>query len=61
MDKILGRDAPAFSTWKQGTLVDFAEQAYRKMCEQEQVIEQLTRDLKDAMEQCRKFMRGEKK
>lgn len=50
---------PAFNTWKQGTLVDFAEQSYRKLCEQEQVIEQLRRDLKDALAQCRQYMRGE--
>ena len=41
---------PAFSTWSQANLAKFAEEAYTKLCEQDDIIQQLQCDLKTAIE-----------
>jgi hypothetical protein len=46
-----------FKTWTQENLAQFAEEANDKMVEQNERIEQLQRDLKDAIEAYRALMR----
>ena len=46
-----------FKTWTQENLAEFAYQANIKMIEQNDRIEQLQRDLKDAIEAYRALMR----
>jgi len=46
-----------FKTWTQENLAQFAEEANNKMVEQNERIEQLQRDLKDAIEAYRALMR----
>jgi hypothetical protein len=46
-----------FKTWTQENLAQFAEEAKNKMVEQDDRIEQLQRDLKDAIEAYRALMR----
>ena len=46
-----------FKTWTQENLAEFAYQANIKMIEQNERIEQLQRDLKDAIEAYRALMR----
>ena len=46
-----------FKTWTQENLAQFAEQANNKMVEQNERIEQLQCDLKDAIEAYRALMR----
>jgi len=41
---------PDFSTWNQANLVKFAGEAYTKLCEQDDMIQQLQCDLKTAIE-----------
>jgi hypothetical protein len=41
---------PDFSTWSQANLAKFAEEAYAKLCEQDDRIQQLQCDLKTAIE-----------
>ena len=41
---------PDFSTWSQVNLAKFAEEAYAKLCEQDDRIQQLQCDLKTAIE-----------
>jgi hypothetical protein len=41
---------PDFSTWSQANLAKFAEEAYAKLCEQDDMIQQLQCDLKTAIE-----------
>lgn len=40
---------PAFETWSRENLVKFAEEAHKKMKEQQDRIEQLQNDVKDAI------------
>jgi hypothetical protein len=44
---------PDFATWSQANLAKFAEEAYTKLCEQDDIIQQLQCDLKTAIEACR--------
>lgn len=46
-----------FKTWTQENLAQFAEEANVKMTEQNERIEQLQRDVKDAIEAYRALMR----
>ena len=46
-----------FKTWTQDNLAKFAQDANIKMIEQNERIEQLQRDLKDAIEAYRALMR----
>jgi hypothetical protein len=43
-------NSPDFATWSQANLVKFAEEAYVKLCEQDDIIQQLQCDLKTAIE-----------
>ena len=45
-----------FKTWTQENLAQFAQEANDKMVEQNERIEQLQRDVKDAIEAYRKLM-----
>jgi len=47
-----------FKTWTQENLAQFAEEANAKMIEQNERIEQLQRDVKDAIEAYRALMRS---
>jgi len=46
-----------FKTWTQENLAEFAQEANDKMVEQNERIEQLQRDVKDAIEAYRALMR----
>jgi len=48
---------PNFKTWTQESLAEFAQQANEKMIQQNDRIEQLQCDLKDAIEAYRALMR----
>jgi hypothetical protein len=48
---------PNFETWERENLNSFAYEAYMKLQEQEDLIQQLTWDLKDAIEAYRVLMR----
>ena len=41
---------PDFATWSQANLAKFADDAYAKLCEQDDYIQQLQCDLKTAIE-----------
>lgn len=41
---------PDFATWSQANLAKFAGEAYTKLCEQDDYIQQLQCDLKTAIE-----------
>ena len=41
---------PNFATWSQANLAKFADEAYTKLCEQDDIIQQLQCDLKTAIE-----------
>jgi hypothetical protein len=49
-------DLPNFAAWTTENLAKFAADAYVKMQEQHEAIEQYQRDLKDAMAELRKAM-----
>ena len=48
---------PEFKTWSRENLDQFAYEAYMKLQEQEDLIQQLNYDLKDAIEAYRVLMR----
>jgi hypothetical protein len=48
---------PAFETWNQENLAKFAAEAYAKMQQQQERIEQLQNDLKDAIKAYREVMK----
>jgi hypothetical protein len=48
---------PAFNTWSQENLAKFAAEAYIKMQEQQNHIEQLQNDLKDAIKAYRELIK----
>jgi hypothetical protein len=50
------KDPPNFAAWNHETLAKFASEAYQRMQEQQNAIEQYQGDLKDAMVQLRKAM-----
>jgi len=56
--KMLGgnvSDLPNFAAWSHENLAKFSIDAYRKMQEQQETIEQLQGDFKDAMVELRKL------
>jgi hypothetical protein len=48
-------DLPNFAAWNNENLAQFAVDAYRKMQQQQETIEQLQGDFKDAMVELRKL------
>lgn len=48
-------DYPNFAAWQTENLISFASDAYVRMREQEEAIEQLRLDLKAAMQELRKY------
>jgi len=48
---------PAFNTWSQENLAKFAAEAYAKMQQQQDQIEQLQNDLKDAIKAYRELIK----
>jgi len=48
---------PAFNTWSQENLAKFAAEAYEKMQQQQDQIEQLQNDLKDAIKAYREILK----
>jgi len=48
---------PAFDSWSQENLVKFAKEAYLKMQQQQEHIEQLQNDLKDAIKAYRELIK----
>jgi hypothetical protein len=48
---------PAFNTWSQENLAKFAAEAYAKMQQQQDQIEQLQNDLKDAIKAYREILK----
>jgi hypothetical protein len=48
---------PAFNTWSQENLAKFAAEAYEKMQQQQDQIEQLQNDLKDAIKAYREVLK----
>ena len=48
---------PAFETWSQENLAKFAADAYAKMQQQQDQIEQLQNDLKDAIKAYREVIK----
>lgn len=52
-------DLPKFAAWSHENLAQFAVDAYRKMQQQQDQIEQLQGDFKDAMIELRKFANGD--
>jgi len=49
---------PTFSTWDRATLDNFARDAYIKLQQQQETIEQLTLDKKDAIDAFRSLIKG---
>lgn len=50
-------DTPNFAAWTNENLAKFAEEAYVRMQEQQNAIEQYQGDLKDAMVQLRQLLK----
>jgi len=48
------QDLPNFASWSNKNLADFATDAYIRMQEQQDALEQLRHDLKDAMKETRR-------
>ena len=44
---------PKFDIWERESLVDFSGEAYVKLCEQDEIIQQMQQDLKTAIESYR--------
>lgn len=49
---------PNFDTWSQETLAKFAAEAYERLRQQEEQLEQLRLDLKTALDAYREITRG---
>ena len=49
-------DIPNFAAWSNENLAQFAKDAYLRMQEQQETIEQLRQDWKDAMVEVRRYM-----
>jgi hypothetical protein len=50
------KELPNFAAWDNKNLADFATEAYIRMQEQQEAMEQLRQNWKDAMEITRKLM-----
>ena len=57
MGKMEKTDGPNFAAWSHENLARFAEDAYWRMKEQSDAMQQSRRDLKDAMEESRRDLR----
>ena len=51
------KDLPNFAAWSNENLAKFAEDAYRRMQQQQEVVEQLQQNWKDAMQEIRRMMK----
>jgi len=49
-------DTPNFAAWSNENLAQFAKEAYVRMQHQQETIEQLRQDWKDAMVEVRRYM-----
>ena len=49
------KDLPNFAAWNTKNLADFCTEAYKRMQRQQEAIEQLQGDFKDAMVELRKY------
>ena len=49
-------DIPNFAAWSNENLANFAKEAYVRMQHQQETIEQLRQDWKDAMVEVRRYM-----
>jgi hypothetical protein len=52
------QDLPNFAAWSNKNLADFATDAYIRIQEQQDALEQLRHDLKDAMKETRRAHLG---
>jgi hypothetical protein len=50
-------EGPDFASWKPETLFKFAHEAYAKLCNQEDQLQQARQDLKTALEAYRALLR----
>ena len=55
-EDIVLKITPNFAAWSIETLAKFAEDAYVRMQEQQEAIEQYQKDLKDAMAEIRRLI-----
>lgn len=51
------KDPPNFAAWNHETLAKFASEAYQRMQEQQEAIEQLQQNWKDAMQEIRRMIK----
>jgi hypothetical protein len=51
------KNMPNFAAWSNENLAKFAEDAYSRMQQQQDVIEQLQQNWKDAMQEIRRMMK----
>lgn len=51
------KEMPNFAAWSNENLAKFAEDAYSRMQQQQDVIEQLQQNWKDAMQEIRRMMK----
>ena len=51
------KNIPNFAAWSNENLAKFAEDAYSRMQQQQDVIEQLQQNWKDAMQEIRRMMK----
>jgi hypothetical protein len=51
------KNAPDFASWKPETLAKFAHEAYAKLREQDDQLQQMRQDLKTALEAYRALLR----
>ena len=51
------KDLPNFAAWNHETLAKFASEAYQRMQEQQEAIEQLQQNWKDAMQEIRRMIK----
>ena len=52
-------DQPNFAAWTNENLAKFAADAYKRLQEQQEALEQLRGDLKDAMKEVRRLRQRE--
>jgi len=48
---------PDFATWSQANLAKFAHESYARLCQQDDIIQQLQCDLKTALEAYRALIK----
>jgi hypothetical protein len=52
-------NTPDFQTWSQTNLIKFAQEAYARLCEQDDRIQHLQCDLKTAIKAYEKLLSGD--